>query len=109
MPHVVRYCFTEQLKSDKMFIPKLCIKHLQYFKDYKGDRPQLLTAVRQPSRTGMAGESDRSQVALKLLGFCRHFESHWTTEQFKKAVKDCRKALWSYCIQALPKASADSG
>ena len=67
MPHVVRYCFTEQLKSDKMFIPKLCIKHLQYFKDYKGDRPQLLTAVRQPSRTGMAGESDRSQVVLKLF------------------------------------------
>lgn len=32
--------------------------------------------------------SDRPQVVLKLLGSCRHFESHWTTEQFKKAVKD---------------------
>lgn len=92
-----------------MFIPKLCIKHLQYFKNYKGGRPQLLTAMRQPSRTGMAAEPDRSQVVLKLLRACRHFESHWTTEQFKKAAKDSRKALWSYCIQAVPKASADSG
>ena len=112
MPQVIRSCFTEQFKSDKIFIPKLCIKHLQHFKDHKGDRPQLLTVVRQSSRTGMGGGScisDRSQVVLKLLGSCWHFESHWTTEQFKKAVKDSRKALWSYCSQAVPEASTDSG
>ena len=56
-----------------------------------------------------AGPHPSSQVVLKLLGSCWHFESHWTTEQFKKAVKDSRKALWSYCSQAVPEASADSG